>query len=253
MERRSNSHKGENGKIGVIGGSYDYSGAPALSGRAALRTGADLVRVLTSEYVKDVVAGYSENLIVDGYDSKYFGESSVEMAERLEDWTDVLVIGPGLSCARQGLLQNLIENAEKPLVIDADAIQVVPRSDISNAVITPHENEAKHLRRKYGTIEEFIEMKDDIVVLLKGSTDKIYSSEGIETVSTGHPGMTVGGTGDVLTGIVAGLIAQGMSKKEAAVRAAEVNGLAGEKAAEKYGNGLVATDLLDRIPEVLMR
>jgi NAD(P)H-hydrate epimerase len=89
------------------------------------------------------------------------------------------------------------------------------------------------------------------IALVKGSEDRIYSKEGLEKVSRGHPGMTVGGTGDVLTGIVASLISQGLEKREAAVRAAEINGKAGEKAAEKYGNGLVATDLLEQIPKFL--
>jgi len=251
MERKTNSHKGENGKVGIIGGSIDYSGAPALSAQASMRTGSDLVKVLTSDSVKDVVRGYSENLIVDGYDSKYFGQKSMQKAERLEEWSDVLVVGPGLSCARQDLLKQFIEDSQTPMVIDAEAIQTTVRSDISNAILTPHEGEAELIRNKYGTIEEFIELKEDVVVILKGSTDKIYSSEGVEEVSGGHPGMTVGGTGDVLTGIIAGLISQGMSKKKAAVKAAEVNGSAGEKAAEEYGNGLLATDLFEEIPKTL--
>jgi len=248
IKRKPTSHKGQNGKVGVIGGSVDFSGAPALSAQAALRTGSDLVKILTSNSVRDVVRGYSENLIVDGYDSKYFGEASMQGAKRLEEWSDVLVVGLGLSCARQGLLRELMEDAYTPLVIDAGTIQVVPRSEISNAVITPHENEAKHLRKKYGTIEEFVEMKDDVIVLLKGPVDKVYAKSGVQEIESGHPGMAVGGTGDVLTGILASLISQGMSKKEAAVNAAEINGRAGEKAAEEYGNGLLATDLLEEIP-----
>ena len=251
LDRSLKSHKGENGKVGVIGGSIDFSGAPALSAQASLRTGSDLVKVLTSDTVKDVVRGYSENLVVDGYDSKYFGKKSMQKAERMEEWSDVLVVGPGLSCARQDLLEQFMEESETPLVIDAEAIQTAVRSDISNAVLTPHEGEAELIRNRYGTIEEFIELKEDLVVLLKGSTDKIYSSEGVEKVSTGHPGMTVGGTGDVLTGIIAGLISQGVGKKEAAIKAAEINGTTGEKAAEEYGNGLLATDLLDKIPKTL--
>ena len=248
ISREKDSHKGENGKVAVIGGSVDYTGAPALSAQAALRTGADLVKILTSEKVKEVVSGYSENLIVEGYEGKYFGEPSMQKAERLDDWADVLVVGPGIGCARQDLLKEFLERSNTPKVIDAEAIQTAIRSNVSGAVFTPHTGEAELIEKKYDNMESFIEMKNDVTVLLKGPDDRIYSGEGLEEVSAGHPGMTVGGTGDVLTGIVAELIAQGMSKKEAAVKSAEINGKAGEKAAERYGEGLVATDLLEEIP-----
>jgi ADP-dependent NAD(P)H-hydrate dehydratase len=253
MDRESDSHKGENGKVGVIGGSVDFSGAPALSGQATLRSGADLVKILTSDHVKYTVAGFSENLIVEGYDSEYFGEESVQKAERLDHWADCIVVGPGLGNVDQDALKDFLENAESPLVIDAEAIQTAVRSDILNVVLTPHRGEAEIIRGEFGTIQEFIEMKDDIVVLEKGPEDRIYSESQIKKVSGGHPGMTVGGTGDVLTGIVAALIAQGMNKEEAAKKAAEVNSKAGEKAAEKFGKGLVATDLLEEIPKVLFK
>jgi NAD(P)H-hydrate epimerase len=121
---------------------------------------------------------------------------------------------------------------------------------VSNAVFTPHRGEKKAIEESFGSVDEFVDQTGNIV-LVKGLEDRIYSEEGLEKVSRGHPGMTVGGTGDVLTGIVASLISQGLGRREAAVRAAEINGKAGEKAAEKYGNGLVATDLLEEIPKVM--
>jgi NAD(P)H-hydrate repair Nnr-like enzyme with NAD(P)H-hydrate dehydratase domain len=99
-------------------------------------------------------------------------------------------------------------------------------------------------------VESFVEETGN-VVLVKGATDKIYSESGVGEVHGGHPGMTVGGTGDVLTGIMASLISQGLEPEEAAVKAAEINGKAGEAAAEEYGNGLVATDLLEEIPDYI--
>lgn len=251
ISREKDSHKGENGKVAVIGGSIDYTGAPALSAQAALRTGSDLVRVLTSIEVRDVVAGYSENLIVEGYDSEYFGEESMEAAKRLADWADVTVLGPGLGSPKKDVISQFLENTETALVVDADALQAAVDSEVSNAVLTPHSGEAEKIRKKFGTLEEFVETREDVVVLEKGSTDKIWSEDGTKEVPAGHPGMSVGGSGDVLTGVVAGLISQGMAKKEAAVEAARINGDSGEKAAEKYGNGLLATDLLERIPMVL--
>ena len=253
MERKSGSHKGENGRIGVIGGCVDYSGAPALSGQAALRTGADLVKILTSESVKDIVAGFSENLIVRDYTGSYLDISGVEKCLKMVNWSDTTVLGPGLGNLNTKVVQEIVERSDKPLVIDADAIEPALEADISNAVFTPHQKEVELIENKFDSIEKFVRGRKSIVVLVKGATDKIYSSDGLEKISTGHPGMTVGGTGDVLTGIVAGLMAQGLSKKRAAIRAAEVNGLAGEKVAKEYGNGLVATDLLDEISKILFK
>lgn len=251
LNREPGSHKGENGKVGVIGGSVDYTGAPALSAQAVLRTGCDLVRVLTSNSVKDVVRSYSENLIVEGYNSEHFERESLQGAEELAEWSDVVVIGPGMGEPDSEAVRELAERTEKPLIVDADAIEPALDSNISNAVFTPHRGKAELIREKFGSLEGFVDEKDDVVVLLKGTEDRIYSEEGVETVSNGHPGMTVGGTGDVLTGIVASLISQGMSKREAAVKAAEINGLTGEKAGEEFGNGLVATDLLEEIPKFI--
>lgn len=251
ISREKDSHKGENGKVAVIGGSRDYTGAPALSAQAALRTGSDLVKIVTSETISDVVASFSENLIVSEYPSGCLGLSGVEEVMEGARWSDVMVIGPGLGEADGEAVEEILERTEKPKVIDADAIGPALETDISNAIFTPHSGEADLIGEKFGTIEEFVEEKEDVVVLEKGPTDKIYSENEVEEVSAGHPGMTVGGTGDVLTGIVAGLMSQGLEKKEAAVKAAEINGRSGEKAAGKYGDGMVATDLLEEIPKFL--
>jgi NAD(P)H-hydrate epimerase len=251
ISREKDSHKGENGKVAVIGGSVDYTGAPALSAQAALRTGSDLTKVVTSEEAKEVVEGYSENLIVGSYPSAYLGLSGVENCLKVIYWSDVAVIGPGLGDPGSEAVQEILEKTKTPIVVDADAIKPALEVHISNAVFMPHTGEAELIREKFGSIEKFVDGREDIVVLEKGSKDKIYFEEGFEDVSAGHPGMTVGGTGDVLTGIVAGMMAQELDKKEAAVKAAKVNGKAGEKAAEKYGNGLLATDLIENIPDFL--
>jgi NAD(P)H-hydrate epimerase len=253
LERREDSHKGENGKVAVIGGSKDFTGAPSLSAQAALRSGADLVKILVPESIKDVVAGYSENLIVEGYKQDYFGEASLNKAEEVFEWADVIVAGPGLGSPDQNALEKFLGKTEKPKVIDADAIPPGVTADVENAVFTPHSGEAEIMEESFGSIERFIEERKDLVVLEKGPEDRIYSESGAKRVSAGHPGMAVGGTGDVLTGIVAALIAQGFEKKEAAVKAAEVNGKAGERATERYGNGMLATDLLEEIPKVLFK
>lgn len=246
-ERSSDSHKGENGKVAVIGGSIDYAGAPALSAQAALRTGADLTKILTSHKIKNTVASYSENLIVRDYRGEYFNQDALKKARKLEKWADMTIIGPGLGQPQHKAVKNFSKISEKPLTIDADAIGHLDLSKLSNAIITPHRQEFKQLKPSLDTL-----LQNDNIILRKGPVDKIYTSSGTTEVELGHPGMTVGGTGDILTGIVASLVAQGLEKEEAAIRAAKINGKAGEKAARKYGNGVVATDLLKRIPKVIL-
>lgn len=250
LSRSPETHKGQNGRVAVIGGSKDYTGAPALVSEAALRTGADLVNVMTSEAVRDIVAGYSENLIVSEYMTGYFTHGAVESALELADWADVVAIGPGLSQPEPEAVETFVNECEVPLVIDADAIEPALDADLENAVLTPHAGEATAIDRKYSSVSSFAEKKDAVVVV-KGSEDTIYTPGEVHRNVTGHPAMTVGGTGDVLTGVIASLVSQGLSREEAARLGTWINGRAGENAAEKYGNGVVATDLVEEIGRLL--
>lgn len=253
LNRKKDSHKGENGKIGLIGGSKDYTGAPALSAKAALRTGSDLVKILTSEKIKDVVAGYSENFILEGYNGSYLNEKSMKKAKKLEKWSDVMVIGPGIGDIKQKPLKEFIESSEIPKVIDAEAIEIAVKANVSNAVLTPHEEEAEIIRKEYGSIKNFVEQRENIVVVEKSETDRIFTKGEVYENKTGHPTMTVGGTGDVLAGVIGSLMGQNMKKEEAARLGTWLNGKSGEKAAEKYGNGALATDIIEYIPSSLMK
>lgn len=248
LKRPSNSHKGENGKVLVIGGSKKYTGAPALAAEAALRAGADLVKILTSEKAKPVVQGFSENLIVESYGEK-FNESSLEKTSELEEWADTAVIGPGLTGFDEEVLKRFAEETEN-LVIDAEAIE--PLLHTSGNIFTPHSGEAKPIGERSGSIKMFAHESGN-TVLMKGQKDRIFSGKQIFENDTGNSGMTVGGTGDVLTGIVAAFKAQGLNNEEAARLGAYINGKAGEKAFENYGRGLVATDLVDEIAKVLKK
>lgn len=247
LERPSNSHKGENGKVLVIGGSRRYTGAPALTAQAALRAGADLVKILTSEQARPVVQSFSENLIVESYGER-FSESSLEKAWELEKWADATVVGPGLTGFNKEALKEFAEEAED-LVIDAEAIE--PLLYTSGNLFTPHSKEAEPIGEKSGSIKMFAHETGN-TVLMKGEKDRIFSGKDIFENETGNSGMTVGGTGDILTGIVAAFKAQGLEDIEASRLGAYVNGKAGEKAYKEYGNGLVATDLIDRIAETIL-
>jgi hydroxyethylthiazole kinase-like uncharacterized protein yjeF len=246
LERSSDSHKGQNGKVLVIAGSSKYTGAPALVAKAALRSGADLVKILTAEDAKPVVQSFSENLIVESY-GDLFGESSLQKAKELEAWADVTVIGPGLSDASEEAVKIFGEQVSK-LIVDAEAIE--PLQGTSANIFTPHSGEAKALEQNYDSVKSFAHEKSN-TVLLKGKIDRIYSLEKVFENETGCAGMTVGGTGDVLAGIVASFKSQGLDDVESSRLAAYVNGKAGEKAFDDYGNGLVATDIIEMIPEII--
>lgn len=250
LDRAEDSHKGMNGKVGVIGGCKDFSGAPAFNAYGALRSGCDLVRIVTSAEIRDVVRSYSENFIVEDYPSGYFGLSGVEQCLELARWSDVVVFGSGLGSPDEEAVREFIERCDNRLVIDADAIKPSLSSDLSNAVLTPHEAEAEYIREEFGSVQSFIEEKKAVVVL-KGEVDRIFTPEGEYKNRTGHVTMTVGGTGDVLAGLIASLISQGLDIKEAARAGAWLNGKAGEKAFEQKGYGMLATDLVEKIPEAM--
>lgn len=249
LNREDQSHKGQNGKIAIIGGSKDFTGAPSLSAKAALRTGADLTKIYTSEKTADTVSSYSENFIVRKYKGNYFTQENVRKALKLAEWSDVTVIGPGLSQPSSKALQKFAKQTKTPLIIDAEAIKHTIET-AKNAIFTPHTKEAEIIKEKHGSIKNFASQTNNTVIVTS-KTDKIYSKDKMETCSRGTPAMTVGGTGDILTGIIAGLISQGARKKEAAYYGVHINGIAGEKAAQEKGNGLIPQDIIEKIPETI--
>ncbi len=251
LERDPESHKGENGYVGVIAGSIDYTGAPALVAEAALRSGSDLSKILTSEYSMNVVAGFSENLIVKGYPSGFLDERAVEDALELLEWSDSAVIGPGLGDPDPEAVEEIVDGAETPLVIDADGIEPALEAGVGDAVFTPHSGEAEAIVERFGSIEDFVEEKS-VVAVVKGSTDVVHSPGETFEVDKGTAAMTTGGTGDVLSGIIASLVSQGLELHDAARLGCWINGEAGERAAEEYGNGLVATDLVEKVPKTIL-
>ncbi len=250
LERDPGAHKGENGYVGVLAGSRDYTGAPALVGQAALRTGCDLARILTSRSSREVTASFSEDLIVRGYQSDYFDGQEMDAARELAEWADAVAVGPGLGDPDGEAVREFLSGSEVPAVVDADAVEPALEAGMKNAVFTPHSGEAEVIADRFGSVEEFVDEKR-VVAVVKGSTDVVYTPEKTYRNETGTPAMTVGGTGDVLTGIIASLLSQGLEPRDAARLGAWINGRAGEKAEESYGNGLLATDLLEEIPRVM--
>jgi len=268
--RSSTSKKGDSGRILVVGGSDVYSGAPALSGMAALRTGSDLVSILAPDPVVPAIREYSPNLMVTSLHTKILQPESVDTAYKQIIQNDVVVFGPGLGThsetqtAVKSLVPKII-GAGIPLVLDADGLKAIASSRIKlnpdSVVLTPHWGELKILlpadmgdpKHQENRINKAIKAATqyNCIILLKGPVDVIAHPNGIYKLNrTGVPAMTVGGTGDVLTGIIASLLSHGGTAFQAAAAGAFVSGLAGELAAQERGNHLVATDCIEKIPDV---
>jgi len=261
---KSTSHKGQNGRVLVIAGG-PYTGAPALVGFGALGVGADLIHIATPALAAPVVAGYSPSLIVHPLVGHRLLREDTRLILELAARADVVAIGPGLGDAEGTLeaVKDVICNLTLPLVIDADAIKAVgsdPKALAGKkAVITPHSREFKTLTGKTlaDTPEERASAVRDaakslgVTILLKGPVDIVSDGDRVKYNYTGNPGMTVGGTGDVLCGIVAGLISKGMGPLDASRLAAFINGRAGDLAFAVKSYGLTAVDVADNLGRVL--
>ncbi len=264
--RNPESRKGENGVVAVVGGSRLYHGAPFLSASAALRAGVDLVYLCVPQSIATAVRALSPNLIViPRPDVKL----TVGAANKIFKWlpkVDAIVLGPGLGRQRTDgackLTRELASDGTR-VVLDADGLRSDIVSTLRNreAVITPHAGEFRRLfeidleSSLDFRVEKVREMsrKIGVTILLKGKVDVISDGERIALNHTGSPAMTTGGTGDVLAGIVAGLLAKNVEPFLAASIAAYINGYAGEKAASRRGMHIVASDLIDEIPEIMMK
>ena len=259
LGRESDSHKGDNGEVLVVGGG-PYTGAPTLSALAALRAGADLVRVACPESVAGAVQGFSPNLIVRPLPGDRVGSSHVDRVASLAADNDVTVLGPGLGDGdgtREFVGEFLSAYAGRA-VVDADALRIVPEADTdADLICTPHQGElvgmggetASDPEERAELVREFA-AETGQTLLVKGAVDVVSDGSEIRLNRTGNPGMTVGGTGDVLAGTVGALAAVTDSFRAAAV-GAYVVGCAGDAAADANGDGLVATDLPDRLPEAM--
>lgn len=266
--RPRKSRKGDFGKLLVIGGSKKYTGAPALvsfSAITALRSGTDLVTVAAPKRAADVVAKFSPNLITEPFDCNYFSRKHVKKILKLSKDYDAVSIGSGIGMKKstQDFVKDVIRRLSKPCVADADAIKSLKgiRKIGANVLLTPHAYEFYHIsgeKPRYdvmgraGMVAEFARSRET-TVLLKGPTDIISDGRQTAINKTGNPYMTTGGTGDVLAGVCGGLLAQGIEPFKAACAAAYITGKAGDLAAKSKGAGLMATDVIDSIPNVIRR
>jgi len=265
--RKKDAHKGDAGRVLVIGGG-PYTGAPAFTGMAAMRSGVDLAFVATPEPAALPVSIYSPNLIVHPLRGDVLAEEHVDWLLQKAAEVDVVAIGPGLGDAKETMaaVRRFVSRCDRPMVIDADAIgacgakpQVLKGK---TGVITPHAGEFRKLTGKTVPSEDIdkrIELVEEaaarlgLTIVLKGPVDVISDGDYTKLNRTGNNAMTVGGTGDVLTGIIAGVLAQHASPFAAGRIGAFTAGVAGDLAFEEKSYGLLATDVIAKVPLVIRR
>jgi len=269
--RPADSNKGSYGHVLVVGGSRGKAGSVAMAGMAALRTGAGLATVATAESVLATVAGFHAELMTEPLAESAEGTIaaiSIERIETLIKGKSVLAIGPGISqfAETSELVRTLAAKVSLPIVLDADGLNAFAgrTNELSGKgrllVITPHPGEMARLvgrsvadvqRDRVGVAREFA-CEHELIVVLKGHRTLVVEPNGDAWVNTtGNPGMSTGGTGDILTGMVAAMLSQHPKDAMLAVCAAvHLHGLAGDVMRESVGeHSMVATDLLRGLPE----
>jgi hydroxyethylthiazole kinase-like uncharacterized protein yjeF len=265
------ANKGNFGHVLVVGGSVGKAGSVAMAGMAALRTGAGLSTVATPKSVLATVAGFHPEVMTEPLDETEAGTISTRAGERMDELIKgktVLAVGPGISRNPETseFVRGLVVKCEAPLVLDADGLNAFEgRANELNGkgrtlVVTPHPGEMARLtgstvaavQRDRIDVARTFAREHELIVVLKGHRTLIAQPDGTVWVNTtGNPGMATGGTGDILTGMVAGLIAQNPERiVEAVIAAVHLHGLAGDVARENVGeHSLVATDLVKALPE----
>jgi len=266
---KKESHKGDNGSVLVIGGG-PYIGAPAMTALAALRTGSDLAYIATPKRAERAISTFSPNLIAKDLNSEFLTSDDIPKIRELLPKCNAVVIGPGLGKSKEtevAIIQTvkIVTEQNRPLVIDADAIKPVGEQleliKNSTTVVTPHAIEFKKLTgsdiprnidNRIKTVQIWAE-KLGIAIFLKGYVDILSNGKRTKLNKIHNEAMTVGGTGDVLAGIIGALLSKGVKPFNAMRIAAFINGEAGNEGFKKKSYGLLATDIIEEIPSILKR
>jgi len=275
--RSRTANKGSFGHVLVVGGSIGKAGAAAMAGIAVLRAGAGLSTVATAKSVLSTVAGFHPELMTEPLEENDAGTISLGVLQQgkidaLIKGKTVLAVGPGISRHPETaeLVRSIVTKCEMPIVLDADGLNAFENhaSELKNLVgqlvITPHPGEMARLtgmtipavQRDRQSVARKFAQENNAIVVLKGHRTLIAQPDGTVWVNTtGNPGMATGGTGDILTGLTAGFIAQSPDRiADAVVAAVHLHGLAGDIACESMGEpSLIATDLLTALPEAFRR
>jgi NAD(P)H-hydrate epimerase len=256
FHRNNFSHKGTYGHSLIIAGSYGKAGAAILSAKACLRSGAGLVTIHTSQKnVSSIHASFPEAMVSIDTNDKIISE--------IPDLShyDAIAIGPGIGLNEETVLafKRLIQTSNLPLVIDADAINILSENKTwlsflpKGSILTPHPKEFDRLAGKSNDSFERLQkarelaIKRNVIIVLKGAHTAIVSPSGMVYFnSTGNPGMATAGSGDVLTGVITSLLAQGFNSFEAALLGVYIHGKAGDIVSGKYSQqSLIASDIIN--------
>ncbi len=266
--RRMRTNKGSYGKVLVIAGSVNMAGAAVFSARAAYLCGCGLVHVLTPEENRTIIQSTLPEAVLTTYTAK---KPEPEILTTAMQWADVIVCGPGLgtSDAAHRIVRTVLKNAAVPLVLDADALNIISEeTDIlrrphTDLVVTPHLGEMARLQdlpvsyiqdHIVESAEEFARTYNLICVLKDARTVTAVPFGQTYVNLSGNNGMATGGSGDVLTGVIAALIVQGAAPELAAPLGVYIHGLAGDLAAETQGRySLTASTLLEALPGIFLR
>lgn len=262
-KRNKFSHKGTFGHACLIGGSYGKMGAMILAAKACLRTGAGFTTVISPECGYEILQTTVPESMVRISKGKFYHE---EFNLGNLDF-EAIGVGPGMGMERESAnaLKSLIQNSSVPLILDADALNIISENKTwlhflpAGSILTPHPGEFQRLVGKWETSDEMIEMQKEFtfkfqcIVVLKGAYTSITTPGGnLFFNSTGNPGLAKGGSGDTLTGIITALCAQGFSTLEAALSGVYLHGLAADLAAQEINEyGLLASDVIEFIPKAI--
>jgi len=274
--RDQSAHKGDLGRVLVVGGSRGMIGAPALSGNAAFRGGAGLVTLAVPQTVQLAVASLcccATSIPLKCDDGGGLDAQAVPQVARAAGSCDVLAVGPGMGVgtAQENIIRAVLAQ-RRPVVLDADGLNnlaAIPNwPELRNCplVLTPHPGEFARLTgldvtaiqsgRESAAIEAVSQWAREncppLICLLKGAGTVVTDATQVYVNDTGNPGLATGGSGDVLTGLVAALIGQGLAPFDAACLGARIHGLAGDMASEELGEvSLMATDIIDHLPAAI--
>jgi ADP-dependent NAD(P)H-hydrate dehydratase / NAD(P)H-hydrate epimerase len=258
------SHKGLYGHCLVLAGSYGKTGAAVLTAKAALRTGAGLVTVNAPVCSHNIIQSVVPEAMYIADEQHNFISSIPDISKY-----NAIAAGPGLGLEKptQNAVKLLIQQSKKPLVLDADALNILAENKTwlaflpQNTIITPHPGEFQRLVGKSSNSFEQLQMAKEfafrfqVILVLKGTYTSVITPGGrVYFNTTGNPGMASGGSGDVLTGIILGWLSQGYSAFESALAAVYIHGLAADLAASRRGyEGLIAGDIIENLPKAIKR
>jgi len=278
LHRKIDAHKGDFGHVFILAGCARFSGAAVLCAQAAQRAGAGLVTLgipkgINSAIIK-IKPKEAMTLPLPETNEGSLSESAYRKIEGFLRSVDIVVIGPGLSqnISTQALVQKLIASVKKPLVIDADGLNALTghlrllyanRYSLSAKILTPHPGEMarllgisiKKVQAGRKSIAQAFAKAYKVTIVLKGHRTVVADyADDVYLNTTGNPGMATAGSGDVLTGMIAAFLGQGLCAFFAAKYAVHVHGLAGDLAArEKTQLGMIASDIIEKIPEAIKR